>query len=241
MIRTMMAAAALLAAMLPAAAETPAAPPALVEAMKYFHVVVPADVESGNPATETRRDVDGTNQRQVVVAFIDAEDAKTETVGAGLGERTEGRVVNGADLWAATGGDVIWRTTAANAAISNTSRSEPPAFYIAQSDGSMVTQERGGTFKVVFYLDAEDADRAKTELIGFMAARGQSANLNVVVADFSKVIAAVIDGRLPVAQFAPSPSVVRWAAQREAGAVLIRDYKSETDEAFDALASFVFE
>ncbi|MFN7178327.1 hypothetical protein [Hyphomonas sp.] len=241
MIRTMMAAAALLAAMPVAAAETPAAPPALVEAMKYFYVVVPADVNTGNLATETRRDADGTNQRHVVIAYIDAEDAKTETVEAGLAERTEGRLVNGADLWAATRGDVIWRTKAANAAISNTSRGEPPAFYITQGDGSMVTQEFDGEFKVVFYLDAEEADRVKTEMTDFLATQGQSAALNVVVADFSKVIGAILDGRLQAVRIASSPSVVRWSMQREAGAVLIRDYKGEMDEAFDALATFVFE
>lgn len=237
-----MAAAAMLAVMLPAAAETPAAPPpALAEAMKYFYVVVPANVNTGNLATEVRRSADGTNPRQMVIAYIDAEDAKMETAQAGLAETTEGRIVNGADLWAATGGDVIWRTSAANAAISNTSRGEPPAFYITQGDGSMVTQEFDGVFKVVFYLDAEEADRVKTEMTDFLASQGKSAALNVVVADFSKVIGAVLEGRLQSAQFASAPSVVRWAKQHEAGAVLIRDYKSEMDEAFDALATFVFE
>lgn len=197
---------------------------ALRSAMKSFYVVVPAD-SSGKPVAEVRANADGTDQRTVVVAFIDAADAAAEMAKANLATRVEGRLVNGADVVALVGSDVIWRTSEANAGIVNTKATTPPVFYITNAEGKSLTKVIDGQEKVLFYLDAVAADEARVAAQNGLSALGQPSTLSIVAADFAGLIDGVQSGKVKNAYFVSAPTTVRWADQWDAGKRLIKDFK----------------
>lgn len=211
-----------------AAAEMPAPPPALAEAMKSFFVVLPTDTSTGNAVTTMHKEAGEGEAHAVVVAFLDAEDAAADIVKGGLGDVTAGRIVNGADLYAAAGGEVIWRTSADNAAVTGSSRDRAPAFFVTYPDGKTVAQDIDGGQKTVVYLDAEAADEARTQMMDVLAAAGTPADLGVSALAFPDLIKGIVEGQLTDVYIATSPSVIRWSAQQEAGAALLRDYQPAT-------------
>lgn len=225
-----MAAALLLSAFAPGVqAESVPVDKALSAAMKSFYVIVPADVATGKSVTELRGNADGTGKRAVVVAFLDAADAAAEMSSAGLSKGAEGRLVNGAELIAMSGGDVVWRTSKPNAEIVNTVQTTPPVFYITNAEGKSLTQKIDGQEKVLFYLDAVAADAARVAIQNGLSASGEPSDLSLVAADFNGLVAGVQTGDVKNARFVSAPSVIRWASQWDNGARLIKDYKGAGD------------
>jgi hypothetical protein len=224
--------------LLPAhARETPLpVPPALGEAMKYFSVVVLADPESGRLAVETRRDADGTNQREMIVAYIDAEDARNQLAASGAGASFAGRPVNAAVLIANTGGQVIWRATSANTEFTSSGGVTAIGYYIRNEQDQPLTQTVDGRTKTVIYMDKGSAVQAQSAFEAKLAAAGTPVKLIVSPVDALDLIDKVGTGARNDLVFTSARSTDRWIAQWEKGARLISDYKDESQEAIDAIA-----
>lgn len=234
----------LLAAMLlPAhARETPApAAPALAEAMKYFNVVLLADPQTGNPVVETRRDADGTNPREMIVAFIDAEDARNQVAANGAGSALEGRLINAGVLLAKTGGQVIWRAAPANSEFTASGGATAIGYYIHNEQDQPLTQPVDGRIKTVIYMDKESAQKAQSAHEATFAANGTPLKLQVAAVDALELIEKVRTGERNDLVFASAKSTDRWLAQWDKGARLISDYKDESQEAIEALADALFQ
>jgi len=224
-----LAAALLMIAPVPAAlAEDLAGLEALKAAMSGLYVVVPKNTETGEAVKDVRTDAEGGEPRSVVVAFLDAEAAASDIIEAGIGEKSEGGLINAADLMAATSGEVTWITSPANASLVNGQRDRPPVFYITNPADEPLTSVIGGEPKIVFYVDADAADAARVAAQNLLSASGQPMTLSVVAGDFEALIGGIQSGDVQGAHLASSPSVVRWVEQWQAGARLIKDYKPAT-------------
>ncbi|MBI1398830.1 hypothetical protein [Hyphomonas sp.] len=220
-----MAAALLVAAFVPAAgADTKPTATALEEAMSGLFVVVPTNPETGAAMMAKLPAADGKPEREVVVAFLDAADAAREVKKAGMQDKVEGRLFNGAALMAIAKGDILWRTSADNAVLVNGTETRPPAFYITGPDDEPMTQPVEGKARVVFYVDAVAADSARVAAQNELSAAGKPTDLSVVAADLVSLIDGVKKGEAKDVYIASSPTVIIWAAQWEQGKRLIRDY-----------------
>ena len=233
----------LAALLLPAhARETPApVPPALAEAMKYFNVIVLADPATGRFAVEARRDPDGTNQREVIVAYIDAEEARNQLAASGAGIAFEGRLVNAAVVIANTGGDVIWRTASANTEFTASGGVTAIGYFLRNEADAPLTQTVDGKDKTLIYMDKESAQKAQESAEAKLAAAGMAVKLIVAPVDALDLIEQVRTGTRNDLVFVSAKSTDRWLAQWENGARLISDYKDESQEAIEALADALFQ
>ena len=209
-----------------AAAEPAPGMPALQDAMAGLYVVVPTDPASGASMMEVLRNEDGTSEKKVVVAFLDAGDAAKTVVKAGLADKAEGRLVNAAELLALTKGDVIWRTSTENAVLVNGKETRPPLFYITSPDGKPLAQPIEGKSRAIFYVDAIAADSARVAAQNKLSAAGHPMDLAVVAADLISLMEGVGSGDAKDTYIASSPSVILWAAQWDQGKRLIKDYKT---------------
>lgn len=231
----------LAATMLPAQAReaTPVPPsisPGLAEAMKYFNVIVLADPATGSLVVETRRDADGTNQRDVIVAFIDAEDTRNQLAASGAGASFEGRLVNAAVVIANTGGDVIWRGASANTELTASGEVTVIGYFLRNEADFPLTQKIDGKDKTLIYMDKESADKAKESAEAKLAAAGNPVKLFVAPVDALELFEKVRTGERTDLVFASARTTDRWMAQWDRGARLISDYKDEAQEAIEALA-----
>lgn len=213
-----------------AAAEDASGIAALKEAMSGLYVVVPTNTETGAPVTEEVTDPDGSNPRDVVVAFLDAGTAAEQVRVSGLGDKSQGGIINAADLYETRDGNVTWVTSIANSSLVNGEPTHPPVFYITNPDDEPLTSMIGGKPKIVFYIDAVAADSARVAAQNLLSASGHPMDLSVVVGDFEALIDGVLAGKVQGIHFAPSPSMVRWVEQWEAGDRLIQDYKPATTD-----------
>lgn len=219
----------------------PPVPPALAEAMKYFNVILLADPESGRLSVEVRRDADGTNQREVIVAYIDAEDARNQLAASGAPAALEGRPVNAAELITNTGGDVIWRGTSANTELTASGEVTVIGYHIHNELDQSLTQNVDGKAKTLVYMDKETALKAQEAFEAKLAAAGKPVKLIVSPADALDLIEQVRAGARGDLVFVSARSTDRWLEQWDAGARLISDYKDESQEAIEALADALFQ
>jgi len=232
----------LAAALLPAhARETPpvppSIPPALAEAMKYFNVVLLSDPATGSFAVETRRDADGTNQREVIIAYIDAEEARNQLAASGAGIPFEGRLVNAAVLIANTGGNVIWRAASANTEFTPSGGVTAIGYHIHNAQEQPLTQAVDGKAKTLIYMDKETAQNVKDASETELAAAGTPVKLIVSPVDALDLIDKVRSGARSDLVFVSARSTDRWLVQWNNGARQIASYKDESQEAIEALAS----
>ena len=231
----------LAALVLPASAreQTPIPPsisPALAEAMKYFNVIVLADPATGSLVVEPRRDADGTNQRDVIVAFIDAEDTRNQLAASGAGAAFEGRLVNAAVVIANTGGDVIWRGASANTEFTASGEVTVIGYFLRNTADFPLTQTIDGKDKTVIYMDKESAQKAKEAAQAKLIATGNPVMLMVAPVDALDLFEKVRTGERTDLVFASAKSTERWLVQWNNGARLISDYKDEAQEAIEAIA-----
>jgi hypothetical protein len=237
---------ALTALLLPAhARETtpvpPSIPPGLAEAMKYFNVIVLADPATGSLVVEPRRDADGTNQRDVIVAFIDAEDTRNQLAASGAGAAFEGRLVNAAVVIANTGGDVIWRGASANTELTASGEVTVIGYFLRNEADFPLTQKIDGKDKTLIYMDKESADKAKESAEAKLAAAGNPVKLIVAPVDALDLMEEVRTGERADLVFASARTTDRWMVQWDQGARLISDYRDESQEAIEALADALFQ
>lgn len=236
----------LAAVLLPAHARetTSAAPsisPGLAEAMKYFNVIVLADPATGSLVVETRRDADGTNQREVIVAYIDAEDLRNQLAASGAGAAFEGRLVNAAVVIANTGGDVIWRTASANTEFTSSGGVTAIGYFLRNEADAPLTQKVDGKDKTLIYMDKESAQKAQESAEAKLAAAGNPVKLIVAPVDALDLFEKVSTGARDDLVFVSAKSTERWLVQWNNGARLISDYKDESQEAIEALADALFQ
>lgn len=233
----------LAAVLLPAhARETqPTVSPALAEAMKYFNVIVLADPATERFAVETRRDADGTNQREVIVAYIDAEDARNQLAASGAALPFEGRLVNAAVLIANTGGDVIWRATPANTEFTEAGGVTAIGYFIRNEEDMPLTQKVDGKDKTLIYMDKETAVKAKESAEAKLAAAGRPVKLIAAPVDALDLMEKVQTGVRNDLVFVSAKSTDRWMMQWDKGARQIAGYKDESQEAIEALADALFQ
>jgi hypothetical protein len=239
----------LAALMLPAhARETPSpappmppVPPALAEAMKYFNVIYLADPVTGRPVVETRRNADGTGQRDVIVAFIDAEDTRNQLAASGGGASFEGRLVNAGVLIANSGSDVIWRGASANTEFTASGGVTVLGYFLRNEADIPLTQKIDGKDKTLIYMDKGSAQKAKESAEAKLAAAGNPVKLIVAPVDALDLIEKVRTGERTDLVFASANSTERWLVQWQNGARRISDYKDESQEAIEALAGALFQ
>ena len=216
-------------------AETPI-PPALAEAMKYFNVIVLADPATGHLVVEARRDADGTNQRDVIVAHIDAEEVRNELAASGAGVSLEGRLVNAAVVIANTGGDVAWRGASANTEFTPSGGATVIGYFLRNEADFPLTQKVDGKDKTLIYMDKESAQKAQESAEAKLAAAGNPVNLIVAPVDALDLFEKVRTGARTDLVFVSARSTDRWLVQWNQGARLISDYKDESQETIEALA-----
>lgn len=219
----------------------PSIPPGLAEAMKYFNVIVLADPATGSLVVEPRRDADGTNQRDVIVAFIDAEDTRTQLAASGAGASFEGRLVNAAVVIANTGGDVIWRGASANTELTASGEVTVIGYFLRNEADFPLTQKIDGKDKTLIYMDKESADKAKESAEAKLAAAGNPVKLIVAPVDALDLMEKVRTGERTDLVFASARTTDRWMVQWDKGTRLISDYKDESQEAIEALADALFQ
>ena len=219
----------------------PSIPPGLAEAMKYFNVIVLADPATGSLVVEPRRDADGTNQRDVIVAFIDAEDTRNQLAASGAGAAFEGRLVNAAVVIANTGGDVIWRGASANTELTASGEVTVIGYFLRNEADFPLTQKIDGKDKTLIYMDKESADKAKESAEAKLAAAGNPVKLIVAPVDALDLMEKVRTGERTDLVFASARTTDRWMVQWDKGARLISDYKDESQEAIEALADALFQ
>ena len=200
---------------------------ALKAAMSGLYVIVPTNTETGVAVTEEVTDADGSNPRNVVVAFLDAATAAEQVQAAGIGAHSEGGLINAGDLYETRGGDVTWISSIANASLVNGTPTRPPVFYISNPDDQPLTKVIDGKEKVIFYVDAVAADSARVAAQNTLSAAGHPMDLSVVAGDFEALVQGILDGKVTDVHFAASPSVLRWLEQWNSGARLIKDYQPE--------------
>lgn len=210
--------------------------PALAEAMKYFNVIVLADPATGAVVQETRRNADGTNQREVVIAFIDAHDTRDQLVQQGGGETLEGRLINAADLVLRTGGDVIWRASSSDTELVNGSEATALGYYIRNDQDQPLTQAVDGKAKTIIYMDKFTAQEVKAASEQKLAAAGNPVALIVSPVDAVALIRDVQSGARSDIVFRSAKSTDRWLEQWDKGARRMLDYRDESQEAIDAIA-----
>ena len=219
----------------------PSIPPGLAEAMKYFNVIVLADPATGSLVVEPRRDADGTNPRDVIVAFIDAEDTRNQLAASGAGAAFEGRLVNAAVVIANTGGDVIWRGASANTELTASGEVTVIGYFLRNETDFPLTQKIDGKDKTLIYMDKESADKAKESAEAKLAAAGNPVKLIVAPVDALDLMEKVRTGERTDLVFASARTTDRWMVQWDKGARLISDYKDESQEAIEALADALFQ
>jgi hypothetical protein len=219
----------------------PSIPPGLAEAMKYFNVIVLADPATGRLVVEPRRDADGTNQRDVIVAYIDAEDTRNQLAASGAGASFEGRLVNAAVVIANTGGDVIWRGAPANTELTPSGEVAVIGYFLRNEADFPLTQKIDGKDKTLIYMDKESAQKAQESAEAKLAAAGNPVKLVVAPVDALDLIEKVRSGERTDLVFASARSTDRWLTQWDRGARLISDYKDESQEAIEALADALFQ
>lgn len=220
---------------------SPSIPPGLAEAMKYFNVIVLADPATGNLVVEARRDADGTNQRDVIVAHIDAENVRNELAASGAGISLEGRLVNAAVVIANTGGDVIWRGASANTELTPSGEVTILGYFLRNEADFPLTQKIDGKDKTLIYMDKETAQKAQEAAEAKLAAAGNPVKLIVAPVDALDLIEKVRTGERTDLVFASARSTDRWLVQWNDGARLISEYKDESQEAIEALAEALFQ
>jgi hypothetical protein len=220
---------------------SPSIPPGLAEAMKYFNVIVLADPATGSLVVEPRRDADGANPRDVIVAFIDAEDTRNQLAASGAGAAFEGRLVNAAVVIANTGGDVIWRGASANTELTASGEVTVIGYFLRNEADFPLTQKIDGKDKTLIYMDKESADKAKESAEAKLAAAGNPVKLIVAPVDALDLMEEVRTGERADLVFASARTTDRWMVQWDKGARLISDYKDESQEAIEALADALFQ
>ncbi len=219
----------------------PSMPPGLAEAMKYFNVIVLADPATGRLVVETRRDADGTNQRDVIVAYIDAEDTRNQLAASGAGASFEGRLVNAGVVIANTGGDVVWRGASANTELTSSGEVTVIGYFLRNEADFPLTQKIDGKDKTLIYMDKEAAQKAKESAEAKLAAAGNPLKLIVAPVDALDLIDKVRTGERSDLVFASARTTDRWLVQWDKGARLISDYRDESQEAIEALADALFQ
>lgn len=219
----------------------PSIQPGLAEALKYFNVIVLADPATGRLVVEPRRDASGTNQREVIVAYIDAEDTRKQLASSGAGASFEGRLVNAAVVIANTGGDVIWRGASANTEFTASGGVTVLGYFLRNEADFPLTQKIDGKDKTLIYMDKESAQKAKESAEAKLAASGNPVKLIVAPVDALDLIEKVRTGERTDLVFASAKSTDRWLTQWDKGARLISDYKDESQEAIEALADALFQ
>lgn len=210
-----------------ARAEPESGEAALRAAFADWFVIQLVHTGTGGAMSEARRNMDGTNQRQVPVVYVDAELAAREIAQLPDADVLEGRFVNAADIYLDHRGDVVWHVAGNRGAI---------VYYVAAPSGDPLLARVRGEMRIVVYADLAEAEayrQAGNEKLSTPEKPAELAIRPLVIGDLAQQ---VLSGEVSGIYVKPSASIARWSAQREAGAVLMRDYKTAQTEAFEALS-----
>ena len=135
-------------ALRPACAEMPEGERALRAAFADWFVIQLVNTRTGGALSEAHRNLDGTNQRNVPVVFLDAGQAAGFVQNLPDADQLEGRLVNAADVYLDSRGDVVWRVPATEGAI---------IYYISAPNGDPMTAQIKGALKILAFTDLADA------------------------------------------------------------------------------------
>ncbi len=161
---------AVLAMVLPVHAETSEGERLLREAFRGFNVIGLAKAGSGDPVTEVRRDADGSNQRAMLVVYLDAEYAAEHARGSSLADELEGVPLNAADVYFHANGNVIWRTRSKPGA----SSSDAHLYFVASPEGAPVMSTIDGQSRIPMFADEASAESYRENVAPGFAESGQA-------------------------------------------------------------------
>lgn len=216
----------LVAVLRPASAEMPAGERELRAAFADWFVIQLVDTRTGGALSEAHRNMDGTNQRNVPVVFVDAGHAAEFVGNLPDADQLEGRLVNAADVYLESKYDVVWRVPAIEGAV---------IYYISAPNGDPLTAKIKGALKILAFADLADAQTFKRSGEERFSTPEVPIQLDIQPLVISDIANQIVSGSLNDLYVRPSPTIARWAAQRDAGAVLMKDYETEQAEALKTL------
>ncbi len=230
-LRLIVLALAALALALPVCAEQSDGERVLREAFKGFGVVGLAQAGTGTPVTEVRRDADGTNQRTMLVVYLDAEYAAEDVRASSLADELEGRPFNAADVYFHANGNVIWRTRF----MPGLSSSEAHLYFVATPEGAPAMTTIEGRSRIPMFVDEASAEAYRENVAPSFAESGLATSLVVRSAPMEPLIERMMKGEDIGIHVYSSATVERWGKQWDGGARLIKFYMTDQSRAFENL------
>lgn len=211
--------------------ETPANAALLREAFQEFVVIGLVQAGSGAPATEVRRNADGTHPRNMILVYLDAAHASEDVKNSAFADEMEGRPFNAADIYLSANGNVIWRAKYQPGETST----QPQLYFIVNAAREPVTLAINGKTRIPMFAERALAESRRAAFEQTFAGRGEAVSLTLQSQPLETLIEWMMGGEDLGIYVYSSSTVVRWSEQWEGGARLIKNYRSPEADAFDSL------